>query len=162
MGILENQLRNVQKRIHMVNMLRSVMDFSETQLADPEDFDGVAKEIKPKIFNALNALIQQVEVGGASSATPPDNTTPEIKSDNKNIASANNAEAPQQSTGVKQAIEFAQRYRHLENKTFSLKVAEGTIEKAVVVGLAPPYVLVKLVNKGDVLKVPPEIVESGE
>lgn len=165
MGTLEKQRELIERKISVVNLLKSVIKFSDDRLRDPKDHSGVAKEVQDMVTFTLGGMIKRIE-GVESVKKPADAITQKdiIESVNgRGPISINNAKGSSSSLGNKRKkSEFAKRHANLANKVFTLKTTNG-VTKAKVVALDEPNVVVKIEGTDNLIRVPVELVElSGE
>jgi len=154
MGTLEKQRALIERKIAVVNLLKSVVKFSDDRLRDPKDHVGVAKEVQDMVTFALEGMVARIEGGGASDKTNEVQDTTLTAS----TAAANNAKVPTSKIAEKrQKSAFAKRYAHLADKEFILNTKTGEA-KAKVVGLDEPNIVVQLIGTKNILRVPVELV----
>jgi len=155
MGTLEKQRESIERKIAVVNLLKSVVKFADDKLSDPRKHTGVAKEVQDMVQHVLGGMIERIEGSGVSG----DATIVKADALITNMTMDNDAKAPNPNLGEKRKkSEFAKRHSHLANKVFDLQTKTGTA-KARVVRLEEPNVVVQVEGTKHLLKVPVELVE---
>lgn len=153
MSTLEQQRQIIERKIAMVNLLKSVNSFAQDRLKDPKGHNGVVDEVQRMVQFAIDGIVKRIENGTWEQTTKTVTTNMPLEKTEEPV------KKPSEMVKDKgQKAEFAKQYAYLANKIFDLHTNAGT-QKAKVVGLAAPNAIIFIEETNETLHIPIEMIE---
>lgn len=165
-SVIQEKIRQLQRQQAKIDLLNDLANYT-LSLRDPQDHDGVAKEIQALMANFLAAAKLRIEAGetlGEIDKSGEVRLPSEVIAMSKNAATDAPPAQPKQSNAadLRERAEFAKQWKHLGGKKVK-GISEDTGEEVQgpVLKLDAPFAFIRNdLSGGELVRVRPDTITT--